>query len=37
MIVEHALQPGYDYAAEFNFGLELILNGLERTQRTTRT
>jgi hypothetical protein len=30
MIVEYALKPGYDYAEEFNFGLELILDGLER-------
>jgi AcrR family transcriptional regulator len=29
MIVEHALKPGYDYAQEFEFGLELILDGLE--------
>ena len=30
MIVEHALQPGYSYGAEFDFGLELILDGLAR-------
>jgi hypothetical protein len=30
MITEHALQPGYSYGAEFAFGLELILDGLER-------
>ncbi len=30
MIVEHALRPGYDYAEEFAFGLDLILGGLER-------
>ena len=30
MIVDHALQPGYDYAAEFTFGLDLILDALER-------
>ena len=30
MIVEHALKPGYDYAQEFEFGLDLILDGLER-------
>jgi hypothetical protein len=29
MIVEHALKPGYDYAEEFEFGLDLIINGLE--------
>ena len=30
MIVEHALKPEYDYAVEFEFGLDLILDGLER-------
>ena len=30
MIREHALKPGYDYANEFVFGLDLILDGLER-------
>lgn len=30
MTVEHVLQPGYDFAEEFGFGLELILDGLER-------
>jgi len=30
MIVEHALQPGYDYGDEYEFGLDLILDGLER-------
>ncbi len=29
--VEHVLQPGYDYGKEFEFGLDLILDGLERT------
>lgn len=29
MITEHALKPGYDYAEEFEFGLDLILEGLE--------
>src|SRR5205807_4222575 len=28
--VKHVLQPGYDYANEFMFGLDLILDGLER-------
>jgi hypothetical protein len=35
MIIEHAMKPGYDYSKEFEFGLDLILNGLEETQRTT--
>ena len=26
--VQHVLQPGYDYADEFEFGLDLILDGL---------
>jgi AcrR family transcriptional regulator len=29
--VEHVLQPGYDYGDEFEFGLSLILDGLERS------
>jgi len=30
MIVEHALKPGYDYGDEFEFGLDLILDGPDR-------
>jgi len=30
MITEHAMKPGYDYREEFDFGLDLILDGLER-------
>lgn len=26
---EHVLQPGYDFAGEFDFGLDLILDGLD--------
>ena len=29
---EHILQPGYDYGKEFEFGLDLILDGLEKTR-----
>jgi AcrR family transcriptional regulator len=29
-ITEHAMKPGYDYADEFEYGLDLILDGLER-------
>ena len=29
--VEHVLQPGYDFTDEFDFGLDLILDGLERS------
>lgn len=28
--VQHAMQPGYAYGNEYLFGLELILDGLER-------
>jgi AcrR family transcriptional regulator len=27
---QHALQPGYDFADEFEFGLDLVLDGLAR-------
>jgi AcrR family transcriptional regulator len=30
LTVEHVLKPGYDYGDEFAFGLELILDGLQR-------
>ena len=30
MVVGHVLKPGYAYAEEFEFGLSLILDGLER-------
>jgi AcrR family transcriptional regulator len=29
-ITEHAMKPGYDYADEFQYGLDLILDGLGR-------
>jgi AcrR family transcriptional regulator len=35
LAVEHVLQPGYDYGDEFEFGLDLILDGLERARNTT--
>jgi AcrR family transcriptional regulator len=31
-ITEHAMQPGYDYGDEFEYGLDLILDGLERVR-----
>jgi AcrR family transcriptional regulator len=34
MAVKHILRPGYDYANEFEFGLDLILDGLERISST---
>jgi AcrR family transcriptional regulator len=30
LTLEHVLQPGYDFGDEFAFGLDLILDGLER-------
>lgn len=34
MTVQYVLQPSYDYADEFEFGLDLILDGLERLRET---
>jgi len=31
-ITEYAMQPGYDYANEFEYGLDVILDGLERVR-----
>jgi AcrR family transcriptional regulator len=31
-ITEHALKPGYDYGNEFEFGLDLILDGIDRVR-----
>ena len=36
MITEHAMKPGYDYAEEFEFGLDLILDGLEEARNAPR-
>jgi len=33
LALEHVLQPGYDYGDEFEFGLDLILEGLEARAR----
>ena len=33
LTVEHVLRPGYDYGAEYEFGLDLILDGLERARQ----
>jgi hypothetical protein len=30
LAIEHVLKPGHSYANEFEYGLELILDGLER-------
>jgi AcrR family transcriptional regulator len=32
MLTDHVMQPGYDYADEFEQGLDLILDGLERAR-----
>ncbi|MGP3927399.1 TetR/AcrR family transcriptional regulator [Streptomyces sp. 8N616] len=34
LTTEHVLRPDYDYGNEFEFGLDLILDGLERTSVT---
>jgi AcrR family transcriptional regulator len=36
LAAKHVLQPGYDYGDEFDFGLELILEGLERRLSSTK-
>ena len=33
-ITEHAMQPGYDFADEFEYGLDVVLDGLERAVAT---
>jgi AcrR family transcriptional regulator len=33
-ITEHAMKPGYDYGDEFEYGLDLILDGLERDRNS---
>jgi AcrR family transcriptional regulator len=37
LTIGHVLQPGYDYGDEFEFGLDLILDGLERAARPGRS
>ncbi len=37
LTTEHVLQPGYDYGDEFEYGLDLVLDGLERARRSTTT
>ena len=37
LTAKHVLQPGYDYGNEYEFGLSLILDGLERLQVGDRT
>jgi AcrR family transcriptional regulator len=31
-ITEHAMKPGYDYGDEFEYGLDLILDGLDKAR-----
>jgi hypothetical protein len=33
---EHVMQPGYDYADEFEYGLDVILDALERERTSAR-
>ncbi len=33
-ITEHAMKPGYDHGDEFEYGLDVILDGLERARET---
>jgi Tetracyclin repressor-like, C-terminal domain len=33
-IAQHAMQPGYDHRDEFEYGLEVILDGLAAAQAT---
>jgi hypothetical protein len=32
LVVEHVLRPGYDYTREYEYGLDLILDGLATAQ-----
>ncbi|MEM8903818.1 MAG: TetR/AcrR family transcriptional regulator, partial [Actinomycetota bacterium] len=34
---EHVMRPGYDFGDEFEFGLGLILDGLEAAARRAGT
>jgi Tetracyclin repressor-like, C-terminal domain len=33
-ITEHAMKPGYAYSNEFEYGLELVLDGLDEARST---
>ena len=37
LTLEHVLKPGYDYGNEFEIGLDLILDGLQRWIRDDAT
>ena len=34
MLTDHVMKPGYDHGDEFEYGLDLILDGLERVRAT---
>jgi len=34
MLTDHIMRPGYDYSDEFEYGLDVILDGLERARAT---
>ena len=34
LATRHVLKPSYDYADEFEFGLDLVIEGLERALRS---
>ncbi len=36
LTIEHVLKPGYNYGDEFDYGLELVLDGLEVRLRTSK-
>jgi hypothetical protein len=33
-VSEHVMKPGYDYGAEFEYGLDVVLDGLEAARQT---
>jgi AcrR family transcriptional regulator len=36
-ITDHAMKPGYDFANEFEYGLDVVLDGLDATRTATST
>jgi hypothetical protein len=36
MAIDRVMKPGYDYGDEFEFGLDLILDGLNRVQDSAK-
>jgi AcrR family transcriptional regulator len=36
ILTEHVMKPGYDYGDEFEYGLDVILDGLERVRNTAQ-